>query len=267
MPDLARCVVSGLLCAVLMMVAPATRAEQSPWQEEKSEHFIVVYQNVPRSFVTEVVDSAEAYYRKTMTMLGFTRYKGWSWDRRVRIVVYDSQKSYVGSSHYSWSAAQANPLAREITTFPAENGFFDSTLPHELGHIIFREAVGFHNNIPLWLDEGVATYQQLGHGVGADEAVRELMASAAFIPLEQLDRTALQAGSDQATVNAFYDEAESLFGFLINRYEVYRFERLCHDLEQGRPFPESLKRSYMQFTGIVSLEKAWKEYLNETHTR
>ena len=35
-----------------------------------------------------------------------------------------------------------------------------SLLPHELGHIIFREFIGLESNCPSWLDEGVAMYQE-----------------------------------------------------------------------------------------------------------
>ena len=252
--------VCGLLTAGMVCAEP----EAVPWQQQKSDHFILIYQSVPDSFIQEVVDSAEAYYQDTMTTLGFTRYKGWTWSERVKIRVYDSRRAYTGSSHYAWSAGQVNPATREIATFPSQNGFFDSTLPHELGHIIFHEAVGFGDNIPLWLDEGVAMYQEKARRLGADDAVRAMIADGTFIPLAALDSTGLDAGTDQTVVQAFYTEAASLVGFMINKYETYRFERLCRELKLGTPFAWALKKAYMEFDDLEALEKAWNGYLNET---
>ena len=246
--------------AVAAAPAPAAPAA---WREHKSEHFIILYQDVPVSFVREVASAAEEHYRDTMTTLGFTRYNGWTWDERVKIVIYDSQEAYVGSSRYAWSSGQVNPATKEIVTFPSESGFFDSLLPHELGHIIFREAVGFDDNVPLWLEEGVAMYQERSRRLGADTGVRKLIAQEAYIPLEDLDQMVLRSGTDRDTVHAFYTEAASLVGFLINEYEVYRFVRLCGGLREGLRFEWALKKAYMEFPDLAALERGWRRYLND----
>jgi hypothetical protein len=251
--------VAGAVSAV-----PFARASSPEWQEEKSEHFIIAYQNVPVSFVQDVIQAAEEHYRDTMTTLGFTRYQGWTWDKRVKITIYDSQDAYVKSSHYGWSGGQVNPATKEIMTFPSDSGFFDALLPHELGHIIFHEGAGFYDNIPLWLDEGVAMYQERSRRLGADDGVRALIAQGAYIPLKDLDQMALSSGTDQAIVHAFYTEAASLVGFLINKYEVYRFARLCRDLHDGQRFEWALKKAYMEFPDLTALERAWRGYLNGT---
>ena len=212
----------------------------------------------------DVVEAAEDRYRETMTVLGFTRYTGWTWDKRVKITIHDSQDAYVKFSHNAWSAGEVNPATKEIMTFPSESGFFDSLLPHELGHIIFREGAGFHNNIPLWLDEGVAMYQEKSRRLGADEDVRALITEGSYIPLADLDRMVLRSGTDRGMVHAFYAEAASLVGFLINKYEVYRFVRLCRDLHEGQSFEEALKKAYMEFPHLAALERAWRRYLNGT---
>jgi hypothetical protein len=255
------CACSLVLAVACVLPAMAVAPE---WREEKSEHFIVAYQNVPLSFVKEVVQAAEEHYRQTMTTLGFTRYKGWTWDERVRIAIYDSKDAYTASSHYAWSGGQVDPKGKEIVTFPSESGFFDTLLPHELGHIIFREGVGFHNNIPLWLEEGVAMYQERARRLGADDDVRRLIAEDAYIPLKDLDQMVLRSATDRAAVDAFYTEAASLVGFLINKYEIYRFARLCGDLRDGQRFEWALKKAYMEFPDLAALERAWRRYLDGT---
>ena len=247
----------------MIAVHAASTASASAWQEEKSEHFIVAYRNTPETFVKDVVEAAEEHYQKTMTTLGFTRYNGWTWSKRVKILIYDSKDAYVNSSHYGWSAGEVDPAAKEIATFPSETGFFDSVLPHELGHIIFHEGAGFNGNIPLWLDEGVAMYQERSRRLGADDDVRALIKEGFYIPLADLQHMELRSGTDQSTVRAFYAEAASLVGFMINTYEVYRFARLCRQLHDGERFVWALKKAYMEFPDLASLERAWRRYLND----
>ena len=49
---------------------------------------------------------------------------------------------------------------KEISTYMWQEMLFDTILPHEMGHIIFREFVGYNKALPLWLDEGVACMQE-----------------------------------------------------------------------------------------------------------
>jgi len=68
--------------------------------------------------------------------------------------IYDNADDYVQAGKMaSWSHGVASPKNKVIRTFPAAHGFFDSTLPHELGHIIFREFVGFKAQVPIWFEE------------------------------------------------------------------------------------------------------------------
>ena len=88
--------------------------------------------------------------------------------------------------------------AKTIKTFPEAHGFFDTILPHELGHIIFRDYIGFTINIPLWFEEGVAIYQEKAKRLGANKAVKEAIENGQFIPLSQLSGMRLYKNSKQS---------------------------------------------------------------------
>ncbi|MBF0619005.1 MAG: hypothetical protein HQL19_02430 [Candidatus Omnitrophica bacterium] len=235
-------------------------AAEVPWHEVKSAHFQVFFKHCPKAFVDSVVASAEQNYHDTMTTLGFTRYKSWTWQNRPKIYVFDGPEDYKGSN-MEWSAGTARIDQREIMTFPMAQGFFDSVLPHELGHIIFHEAIGMDNNIPLWLDEGVAMYLEKGQRLGADDAVRQAAREGKFISLEELGSMKLTNATGVSAVQLFYEEAASLVGFLLHRYETYRFDRLCRELNKGTPFEWALPKAYMELRTVSDLEKAWRKYL------
>src|SRR3989338_7116526 len=114
------------------------------WNEEKSAHFIVYYKNAEERFVRQTIDKAEEYYKSIAENLGFTRYDFWLWDKRAKIYIYDSAEDYqAATGKPAWSGGVAFSHQKVIETYPWAQGFMQSLLPHELGHIIFREFIGF----------------------------------------------------------------------------------------------------------------------------
>ncbi|HQP91972.1 MAG TPA: hypothetical protein PLU24_04785, partial [Candidatus Omnitrophota bacterium] len=131
-------------------------AEEDGFTEKKSTHFIVYYKEIPEEFADQVIEYGEKYYDELTEKLGFTRYDYWTWDKRAKIYIYPDQESYIkATGQPAWSGGVAAYDQKTIWSFPREAGFFDSLLPHELGHIIFREVIGYRQ-VPLWLEEGVA---------------------------------------------------------------------------------------------------------------
>ncbi len=250
-----------ILCAVISLcfISSVFAVE---WHELKSDHFIVFYKQAPFRFIQNVSARAEENYKKTTTSLGFTRYKGWIWGDRVKIYIYDDAQDYKKSSGLAWSAGSVMTKFKTIAAFPSAQGFFDSTLPHEIGHIIFRDFIGPDAFVPLWFEEGVAVFQEESGGWGADDVVRRAMAEGRFISLADLGSLSLNKDSDRELVRIFYAEAASLVGFLIHEGEMYRFARLCREIKDGTRFEGALKKAYMKYPTIDPLESAWKAYLS-----
>lgn len=248
-----------ILLSALSFVGGSVSAAE--WSEEKSDHFIVYYKSAPERFVQSVIERAEEVYEKTTTVLGFTRYKGWTWDGRAKIYIYDDAEDYKNSSGYDWSAGVVTTQTRTISTYPSANGFFDSLLPHELGHIIFRDFVGSGADVPLWLEEGIAMAQEEGRRWGSDDRVRRAMEAGSFISVPDLSSLSLTNSSPRELVDLFYDEAASLVNFLLEDGEMYRFSRLCDGLKDGKRFEQALKKAYMKYPTLGDLDEAWRSAL------
>ncbi|MBN1870735.1 MAG: hypothetical protein JW847_09190 [Candidatus Omnitrophica bacterium] len=247
---------------LLVFVLTGLPAYAQNWQEFKRQHFIIYYKKAPYDFVETVYEMAEEYYVEITHNLGFTRYKGWNWEDRAKIYIYDSMEDYVESGKQAgWSAGSAYPADRTIRTFPSSHGFFDSTLPHELGHIIFREFVGFKAQIPAWFEEGVAMYQEKAKRWGAHDVVRKAIEDGTFVPLPELTITNVSYRASADLVNLFYAESASIVNFMINELGDQRFVYLCRKLKDGEPFPWVLDSVYSRLKNIDDLNEAWVKYL------
>jgi len=247
---------------VFMCVVCASTAFAKKWKEYKRIHFIVYYKNAPFDFVETVEEASGQYYLDITENMGFTRYKGWNWDKRAKIYIYDNADDYViNGKQAGWSHGVASPRDKVIRTFPSAHGFFDSTLPHELGHIIFREFIGFKARIPSWFEEGVAMHQEKARRWGAHDTVRKAIEDGTFKPLSELSITNLRYRSSKELINLFYAESASVVNFLINEYGKQRFVRLCRKLKDGDRFSWALDSIYVRFKNVDDLNKAWVKYL------
>jgi len=251
------------VCTIIILLS-AVPIYAEEWKEHKGRHFVIYYQSAPIDFVEEVEKTAEQYYEEITRDLGFTRYKGWTWDERAQIYIYDDSQSYVEEGRQAqWSHGSAQTKTKVIRTFPTAHGFFDSTLPHELGHIIFREFVGFKAEIPLWFEEGIAMYQEKAKRFGAHNAVIDARNNGYFIPLKELSITQLTRNTDQKIVTLFYAESASVVYYMINELGKYRFVQFCRKLSEGGPFEWALKSVYVRFKNYDDLNKAWLRYLDK----
>ncbi|MCD4779342.1 MAG: hypothetical protein K8S27_02175 [Candidatus Omnitrophica bacterium] len=237
--------------------------EAKKWTEHKSEHFIIYYRTAPKDFVKTVEKSAEIYYKEITRNLGFNRFHSWTWDRRAKIYIYDDKEDYHQSGKFEWSHGVAFSRAKVIETYPSAHGFFDTILPHEIGHIIFREFVGFRARIPTWFEEGVAMNQEKAKRWGADKVVAKAIADETFIPLTDLSQVHLNRFTSKDTVKLFYAESASIVSFMINKGGKHKFVRFCRKLKDGDPFEWVFEKVYLQYRSIERLNKSWVKYLQD----
>ncbi len=253
-----------LCCFLVLFLTTPTWAAKKEWDETKGTHFIIYYRDVPQDFVQTVMDSAEEEYTAVTANLGVTRYQGWTWAKRASIYIYHDEDDYkLHSGQAVWSHGAALAQTKTIVTFPAVQGFFDSILPHEMGHIIFREIIGYEVNVPLWFEEGVAMYQEKAKRLGVNKTIKDAQQKGQFIPLSTLTDMQLYNDTPQETVELYYAESASIVYYLISELGEQRFYRLCHVLKENTPFLTALSQVYVRIKDLNVLNKMWLQYLEE----
>jgi len=255
-----------LSALIIFILCQCGYCEESDFLEKKSTHFIVYYKKgVDVDFITDIIASAEDYYNEIANALGYHRYSFWLWDERANIYIFADKDTYLKETKQpEWSGGCALYQQKKLWTYPHATGFFDSILPHELGHIIFREFVGFGNNIPLWFEEGVASYQEKSKRYAAKIMVKEFMSKSRLFTMEEL--SSIKSPQDIVTndvADLFYAEAVSIVYFLINKFDQYRFAALCRNLKEGVEFDEAIDKAYFSIENSQDLYKQWIRYINE----
>jgi len=255
--------IKNYILGLLSVFIVASLALAATWNTDKSTHFIIYYKNAPDRFLDELIDKAEGYYNKIADDLGFRRYNFWLWDNRAKIYIYDNAQDYqAATAQPAWSSGCAYPREKVIHTFPYAKNFFNTILPHEMGHIIFREFVGFDNlAIPVWLEEGVASYQQDLRFSAAGIMIKEALAKNRFIPLTKLAELNPQSMADTQSVNLFYAESVSILDYLVKEFGQDRFMLFCQGLRDKKNLEKALLLAY-PFKNIEDLDKKWHRYLN-----
>lgn len=253
----------SLVLFLSLCAAAPLRAADNPWREIKQKHFIIHYVS-SREFAEQVGRTAEKYYRKIARDLGFARHdKFWLWERRARIYIYRSRADFThATGSPKWAAGKADYEARTIATYEGSTTFINSVLPHELTHLIFMEFVGFERDIPLWLNEGVAQWEDDTQRDKAIGLARYLHFRKRLTPVRRLMTVNVGDVESTGQAVAFYSQAVSLVGFMIEKYGSSRFRTFCGQLRDGKPVEDALRFTYPgTIRSIEALETEWHQHL------
>lgn len=247
-----------LFCATLTFAAE--------WQVIKSQHFLVYYVQ-DKAFAGDVSRSAERYYRKIASDLGYSRYdKFWQWDDRVKIYIYPDHEQFLKGEGIprAWAQGVAKYDEKTIASFRWNENFLTSLVPHELTHLIFRDFVGFPasgGGIPLWIDEGVAQWEEKAKKAEAKEIARQIIKTHGYIPIRRLTTLDVRGVDDTALAGIFYAQSISVVGFLIEEYGGRRFTQFCRNLRDGKSVDASLSSAYgNSMSSVEDLERKWVKH-------
>jgi hypothetical protein len=248
---------------VLLFASPANAVVAGEsWQEIEGENFKVFYLEDP-VFAQQVLTRAQRYYQVIASDLGYSRYDNfWQWENRAKIYLYRNQEEFLkATGRNPWVHGIAFYDKREIVSYAWGEGFLEVLLPHELCHLIFRDFVGFKGEVPLWLDEGVAQWEETRRKQEILDLVRELITTKTYIPLRELTR--IRSGTDNNPVLAakLYVQAASLVGFLIEKYGPSQFVLFCRQLRDGNSMDDALSFVYVgSLRDMDELEKKWVQH-------
>lgn len=255
-----------ICCAlILFLLFPVSGLKAQDWQELKGDHFIIFYVN-DQDFAGNVLRQSEYYYNRIASDLGYVRYSNfWQWDQRARIYIYQDKDSFLKKTGQpAWSLGDADYSKKEIHSYSGCIHFLDGTLPHEIAHLIFRDFVGFKGEVPLWLDEGVAQWEEKPKHEIVKALIKQLYDQKKLMSLSELTHMDVRRVAETEKARDFYVQAASLVGFLIEKHGTDNFVQFCRGLRDGKDLDESLQFTYpTEMRNTEELERKWLEYISQ----
>ncbi len=231
------------------------------WQYRQTEHFIVYYEDLIQSKI--VADRAEYYYEKIAYDLDYNKIIYWPQKCEV-FIVPDEEKweEYMGEhverfDHIGGFVPRTGE--KEIFLCTLSLPYLSVTFPHELTHLIFAEFAK-DEEIPLWLNEGLAIYESglIGY---ADEMLREEVKEAKHIPLREMVEMK-DYPKTKEEMQLYYAQAEKTVEFLITQHGRKKFSRLSQMLISGQSFVQALNFAYGDiYYSQDEFKRAWIKYV------
>lgn len=233
------------------------------WREEKGDHFVVYYVT-EAARPKEIIRKAEIYYNRIADDLGYPRYSNfWQWEKRVKIYIHPSKEAFQkATGQPAWSHGMASYLDKSIHAIETNDNFLDAVLPHEITHLIFRDFVGFKGEVALWMDEGVAQWEEDDKREAALAVMPELVARAEVMTTQTLTSLDIRSEQDPKKVRIFYMQAISLVDFLIKNYGASSFTALCRELRDGKSLLAAMRAAYSNsIRDLEDLDDKWRKYV------
>lgn len=256
---------------VLSSQAKAFPINLDGWDQISDKHFKIYFKRQsagesPR----QILNKAEEYYSTIADHIGYARYQNfWTWEERVPIVYFSSQEEFARTTNRPiWSKGfsvthLASVNSRMIVTFKGQDDFLDSTLPHEISHLILHDFIGAQRSIPLWFDEGVAQLEEVKED-RHDQILARLVVSGQGISMDVLQGINSGSAFDSRSASIFYAESLYIVEFLVKTYGKEGFVNLCRDLRDGNPFEVALRRSYYPaLDSLAKLQDEWIKHMKQ----
>jgi hypothetical protein len=182
-------------------------------------------------------------------------------DRPIKIYIYastgDLQGAMIFPQEWSGGVAFTDFGTIAIGISPSELDWGKGALVHELTHLIVHQTTfSPYGQLPLWLDEGLAMYNEGDLDPGFRSSLEEATSKGELISVRSLC-SPFSAYSDKARLS--YAESYSLVEYLLDDYGQDKMLDLLTVLKQGSTYDEALTEVYG--FDINGLDAGWRATL------
>ena len=185
---------------------------------------------------------------------------------KIKIFFPESEDDYAkltGGRLPEWSGAVAISENRIIIIKPqkfVDNSKFLITIKHELIHIIIADKY-YENNLPLWLNEGLATYLSNNYMEENDGLIiSNAIAANKILELDELNQL-MQFNT--ASANLAYLEAKIAVEYLIKQIGISQLPNFLNDLNNSNNSNLIFKK-YLGYD-LLDFEFYWYNYLKDKY--
>ena len=207
------------------------------------------------SFARELMDACQEGLARLTQDIGTYS------ERPIKIYIYasdsDLKGAMISSNEWSGGVAFTDFGIIAISISPSELDWGKGALVHELTHLIVRQATfSPYGQLPLWLDEGLATYNEGELDPVLRSRLEEAISKNELISVRSLC-SPFSAYSEKAYLS--YAESYTLVEYLLDNYGQGKMLDLLALLKQGNTYDEALTKVYG--FDIDGLDAVWRATL------
>lgn len=229
-----------------------------PWLSLKASGITLYWYDGDQAFAEELMASAEKVLAKLREDTGATLV------RPVELYIYANYNDLIGAmiNPQEWTGGVAFSRYGIIIIGIAQDrlSWGKGAVAHELTHLVISQMTSNpYNDLPTWLDEGLAMYTE---GVLGPEYVSYLNKAIANNSLISVRSLASPFSANSAQSYLSYAESFTVVDFLISKYGQEKMLELLLTFKGGSSYDDALKKVYG--FDMDELNSLWQSYLTKT---
>jgi hypothetical protein len=219
--------------------------ERYPWQSLTSSilqdsTLTLYWYEGSDSFAQELMDTCQGGLARLTQDIGTYP------ERPIKIYIYASTSDLQGAMIFpqEWTGGAAFTAFSTIAIGipPSELDWGKRALVHELTHLVVHQATfSPYGQLPIWLDEGLATYNEGELDIGFRSSLEEAILEDELISVRSLC-SPFSAETEKARLS--YAQSYSVVEYLLDNYGQERMLELLAILKQGNTYDEALTEVY-----------------------
>ncbi len=251
-------VVAQLVVLELLGLGTGLRQEAwaREWQSLNSEHFVVNYTRIDYQIAQSILEGAESAYGEITADIGYTP------KNPTIIYIAPSRKVFerMTGSIQKWAIGCTFSPPQEMIILQSPKAVkgispnLQYIIRHEYTHILLGQAIG--NNLPRWLNEGLAMYEERRWRLMDEINIGEAVLSDSLLSFEELES---QFPSDEKRATLAYAECFTILSYIMKNYGREGLNGLIKELSAKEEIDVALQNSLG--IGIWDLENNWREHL------
>jgi tetratricopeptide (TPR) repeat protein len=178
----------------------------------------------------------------------------------VPVIIYPAVKLKKLDYFPDWAAGSYDGKIRFGEDLGQDSAHMKATLFHEYTHVVVRMLGG--DNVPLWLNEGLAEYQAqpflpIQVKKARKEMIQRAMDKKSIFSLDKMGSMDLNRLSylSPHRITLVYAQSEDFVSYLIDRSSLYDIKRLLQELKKGVNIYKAVKD--VLYVDLDVLERDW----------
>jgi hypothetical protein len=225
------------------------------WQK-KSEGMVDLYwYDGGNSLANELMSAAQESLTKLASSTGAKLKK------QVRLYIYASSTDLKGALIFPYEWTGGLTLAGFSTIVlgiaPSNLAWGKRAVAHELTHLVIHQVThNPYNDLPRWLDEGLAVYNEGTLDAVMGSALQRAVNTDSLISVQSL---ASPFSTDAQVANLSYAESYSVVEYLVTAHGQAKMLELLNVFSQGSQYDDALQRVYG--FDVAGLNSRWRDYV------